>query len=197
MTDEQEKAASTTDNMPSSLSLPFDPKDLLAVRIKPAEFARILSVSKQTVSRWIKAEKITVSPIDGRLDLQKALSQLMRTSDPSRLRVPLLRAAMSDMGNMREAVAKSEALAVDLGQAKAHIAYLDSFIENQGCMFDGVLTLLVEHEQAFRDSPDSTAWRALIDQIEYEAACRCEPAKDEIEAQDFDDELSDFLPENS
>ena len=48
-------------------TLPFDMADMIAVRLLPAQFARMVGVSKQSVSKWIRAGKVTLGP-DGRLD---------------------------------------------------------------------------------------------------------------------------------
>lgn len=90
---------------PASPLLPFAESDLLAVRLLPAEFARAICVSKQTVSRWIKGDKITLG-CDGRLDPNVAMRQVLRNGDPGRTRARLLRQAMTEVAELREAAAR-------------------------------------------------------------------------------------------
>ena len=61
--------------------LPFAESDMLAVRLLPAEFARTVGVSRQTVSQWIKQGKVTLGA-DGRLDPTRAFRQLLRPLPP-------------------------------------------------------------------------------------------------------------------
>lgn len=78
--------------------LPFPAADLdrSALRMRPADFARLLEVSKQTVSQWVKAGKITLRP-DGLLDPRAAVRQLVRTSDPARLRSRVLAPILAEV----------------------------------------------------------------------------------------------------
>lgn len=80
--------------------LPFAEVELLAVRLRPAEFARAIGTTKQSVSRWIKDGKVTLGA-DGRLNPTKAMRELLRTGDPGRIRASLVRHALSDMGDLR------------------------------------------------------------------------------------------------
>lgn len=73
--------------------LPFDPSELTAVRVRPAEFARMCQVSKQCVSQWIKEGKITRGP-DGLIDPVQAARQVFERTDPSRLRARVFKNAM-------------------------------------------------------------------------------------------------------
>ena len=80
--------------------LPFAEVELLAVRLRPAEFARAIGTTKQSVSRWIRDGKVTLGA-DGRLNPTKAMRELLRTGDPGRIRARLVRQAISDMGDLR------------------------------------------------------------------------------------------------
>jgi len=83
-------------------TLPFNPADLLAMRVLPAEFARMVGVSKQTVSHWINEKGILSLGPDGRLDPVKAVRRLIESANPSRLRARLLKQACSDFDALRE-----------------------------------------------------------------------------------------------
>lgn len=53
MTNDQNAIAGAPEKTTASLQFLADAPELLKVRIIPAEFARLLGVSKQTVSQWI------------------------------------------------------------------------------------------------------------------------------------------------
>lgn len=88
--------------------LPFDPADLVAMRVLPAEFARMLGVSRQSVSRWIKEGKVTLGP-DGKLDPAKASREVIQRSDPARLRARVLKQATASHDELSRRVARLEA----------------------------------------------------------------------------------------
>lgn len=88
-------------------SLPFDPADLVAIRLLPAEYARLLEVSKTAVSNWTRDGKITLGP-DGRLDPKVATRQLIQRTDPARLRARVLRQAVADHDGLRKRIAELE-----------------------------------------------------------------------------------------
>jgi hypothetical protein len=83
-----------------STSLPFDMADMIAVRLLPAQFARVVGVSKQSVSKWIHAGKVTLGP-DGRLDPVKAIQEVLKNTAPTRLRARIFRQAMEGADAMR------------------------------------------------------------------------------------------------
>ena len=92
---------STLEPRPSLL--PFDPADLVAMRVLPSEFARMVGVSKQSVSQWIKQGKVTLGP-DGRLDPHKAAREVMQRTDPARLRARVFKDAMAGTDELRSRV---------------------------------------------------------------------------------------------
>jgi hypothetical protein len=160
-----------------SLPLPMDAPELLKVRIIPTEFARLLGVSKQTVSIWIKTGKITINPLDGRLDPQQAFRQLLRNTDPGKLRVRLLRQAVDEVNDLRQAVAdglkREESLEAQLAQARARIGYLEYAWADSACMDEYRRHALIERWPELRALPDESAWRAALDRIDYDAANHC------------------------
>lgn len=97
--------SNTYDPRPSLL--PFDPADLVAMRVLPAEFARLVGVSKQSVSQWIKQGKVTLGP-DGRLDPHKASREVLQRTDPARLRARVFKDAMAGTGQLRARVRELE-----------------------------------------------------------------------------------------
>lgn len=102
--------------------LPFAPGDLdcSGLRITRAEFSRFLGVSKQAVGEWVTAGKITLGA-DGRLDPRQAVSQLLRNTDPARLRAKVLEPLARDIGKLQKQVADlKKALAQSREDATFH-----------------------------------------------------------------------------
>lgn len=96
---------------PPPVSLPFAPADVAGLRLLPAELARFLGVSKQSVSRWIKAGKVKTGP-DGRIDPVDAVRGVVASTDLGKLRASLLRAAAYPIEATRERIERLQA-AVD------------------------------------------------------------------------------------
>ncbi|MEW6414370.1 MAG: hypothetical protein AB1482_03860 [Pseudomonadota bacterium] len=175
-------AHSDPDKSQASTWLLADSPELLRLRVLPAEFARLLGVSKQAVSRWIAEGKVTINPVDGRLDVNTAVRQVLKSSDPGRVRSRVLRAAIADVSALRKAVAEADErvaaveaeLGAQLAEARQRIAFLESYIEDGDCMFDRLLALLVESELALRGTTNSDEWVELIRRIEVAAAEHCD-----------------------
>lgn len=70
--------------------------DSSKIRVRPAEFARIIDCSKQAVSIWVSDGKITLGT-DGRLNPGVAISQLLKNSNPSLLRARALKPLVSKL----------------------------------------------------------------------------------------------------
>jgi len=123
-TDTQDSFLTASMREPSTL--PFDEQDLLSVRLLPSEFARTIGVSRQAVSQWVKHGKVTLGA-DGRLDPNRAFRQLLRTGDPGRIRVRLVRQAIADMADLREAAGRTSLLEQQLNDAQRRIKYLEGY----------------------------------------------------------------------
>lgn len=95
---------------PKTGVLPFAPGELdrSGLRLTRAEFSRFLGVSKQTVGEWVTSGKITLGT-DSRLDPRQAVSQLLRNTDPARLRAKVLEPLSRDIGRLQKRVADLEA----------------------------------------------------------------------------------------
>lgn len=165
--------------------LPFDPAEMdrSGLRLTRAEFARFLGCSKQAVGEWVTAGKITLGA-DGRLDPRQAVTQLLRNSDPARLRAKVLAPLVRDLGAHQRQIAELEArlaaaeeraefVEAEAGEAaelKERAAYERRFAQNAGDLCDAVLRLVREREADLRATPDSDAWSARLDEIEGQAA---------------------------
>lgn len=116
-----------TDKEPRSAVLPFDPAELVAMRVLPAEYARMVEVSKQCVSRWIKEGKITLGP-DGRVDPHKASREVMRNTDPARMRARVFKHAMASQDELRARVVELEAEQADRARREQAVRWQEQDI---------------------------------------------------------------------
>lgn len=99
--------------------LPFNPGDLLAMRVLPAEFARMVGVSKQAVSQWIKRGTIELGP-DGRLEPKRAARQVIERTDPARLRARVFQQAAASYEELR---ARIRALEAELATGREQVGW--------------------------------------------------------------------------
>lgn len=100
--------------IPEQASLLSSNQELLAgVRTTRAQFARMMGCSRQAVTEWVKAGRLTVGA-DGRFDPCKAVADLLRTGDPARLRARVLKPLAVELQNHRARIVDLEAA---LGQA--------------------------------------------------------------------------------
>lgn len=172
MTNDENPTPDAPENPAASTSatgqLPFlaDAPELLRVRVLPAEFARLLGVSKQAVSRWIAKGHVTVNAVDGRLDVTEATRQVLRNTDPGRLRARVLRAAVADVQDLRQAVVDADAR---VAAQQARIAALDGRVADlEAALADAraeleladrangeFLKLLAARQADFRDAAES------------------------------------------
>jgi hypothetical protein len=88
--------------------------DAAQVRLRPADLARMLKVSRQAVSLWVRGGKLHLDP-DGRVSAASAMRQLV-AHHPERLRAAALRPAVREMVDLRDRVAQIEQA---LSQARA------------------------------------------------------------------------------
>jgi hypothetical protein len=88
--------------------------DAAQVRLRPADLARMLRVSRQAVSRWIASGKLRLDP-DGRVSAASAMRQLV-AHHPERLRAAALAPVVREMVDLRDRVAQIEQA---LSQARA------------------------------------------------------------------------------
>lgn len=70
------------------------------MRVLPAEFARMVGVSKQSVSNWIKNGTVTLGP-DGRLDPRRAQREYLNNTNPLRVRARTLKQGAVELDELR------------------------------------------------------------------------------------------------
>lgn len=160
---------SKTDLQPA-LSLSF--AEVGRLRVRPAEFARMVSVSRQTVSQWIAQGKVTLGA-DGRLDPSIAAGQVVRNSDPTRLRARVLKEAVQDSASLRRRVAELEAA---LAAARARLAFLEEFSDNCIRAEDLLLAELANDAalDVLRSITDRTARLRYLEEMRDRADIRAE-----------------------
>lgn len=124
----------TSQNQSIQPLLPFDGADLdrSGIRLTRAEFARFLGVSKQAVTDYVKSGKIVLGA-DGRLDPRQAVSQLLRSTDPARLRSKVLAPLVKDVGQYQQRIADLE-------------SQLSAAAENESFAEDSVMEVLAVME---------------------------------------------------
>ncbi|MBL8376999.1 MAG: hypothetical protein JNM79_03960 [Burkholderiales bacterium] len=89
----------------SQAGLPFEDEARdSGPRLRPAELARLLGISRQSVHAWIVAGKIRLGA-DGRIDPRRAVADVLRTSDPAKLRARVLAPFAEEVSRLRERVA--------------------------------------------------------------------------------------------
>lgn len=115
----------STPAVSTSAPLAFDPADLAqGIRVTQADFARMTGVSRQTVSQWVKLGKIkTVFP-DGRLDPVRAAREVIKNTNPTKLRAKVFKVVAEDAQALRIRLADlerrhAEALRVHRGLIQA------------------------------------------------------------------------------
>lgn len=137
-----------TPNTTEQTPLGFDWRDMVKVRVRPAEFARMCHVSRQTVSCWIRDGKVTLGA-DGRLDPSVAARQVIDNSDPSRLRARVFKAATEDAASLRQRIA---ALETQLEGARGRISFLEEFNAAAERQHEFFITLLKARWEVLRES---------------------------------------------
>ncbi|MBN8776017.1 MAG: hypothetical protein KGI86_03130 [Betaproteobacteria bacterium] len=92
--------------------------DAAQVRLRPADLARMLKVSRQSVSQWVRGGKLRLDP-DGRVSAASAMRQLV-AHHPERLRAAALAPVVREVLDLRARVAQLEQA---LDQARADVEF--------------------------------------------------------------------------
>lgn len=176
-TDENHPSAGTT------AQLSFDPASLTqGIRVRPATFARMVGVSRQAVSGWVRQGKVTLYP-DGTLDPAKAAKQIVNNSDPARLRAKLFKTAVSDVASLQRRVAQLEA---ELVAARAEIEELQYLADLDEAQWFRFRVLLLDARDEVRAAAGDE--QAYVDLMKLLAARSEELARIAIEEVDEDDD---------
>lgn len=122
-------------------TLPFDPKDLLAMRVSRARYAEMCGVSRQSVSDWVAKSWITLGP-DGLLDPVVATRQLLRNADPQRLRARIFREALATHRELHARIQSLETKVAEANAATADMLSLDEVAVRLDRFIDGAAASL-------------------------------------------------------
>lgn len=90
--------------------LPFESSSwqTAGIRVLPAQLARLIGVSKQAVSDWVKSGRVVLG-VDGRVDPTAAMERLLKTGDPAKLRARALRPMVDELNRYRARIVDLEA----------------------------------------------------------------------------------------
>ena len=147
--------------IPAPASLLSNSDELVAgIRVTRAQFAKMMGCSRQAVTEWVRAGRLTVGP-DGRFDPRTAVASLLRTGDPARLRAKVLQPLAAELQTLRGRIVDLEAA---LGQALRTIEternerkrIIDEAIE----FHEGAAAELLDIFEALREQI-ATAWPVL------------------------------------
>ena len=115
--------------------MPFDPADLVKMRVTPSRFATMCSVSRQSVSKWIKKGWVTLGP-DGLLDPVEATRQYLRHVDPSRMKARIFKGATATHAQLRARIQSLEAALADAVPSEELAKRLDRLVDQILDVFD-------------------------------------------------------------
>jgi hypothetical protein len=157
-------ATTAPENTPQA-ALPFAADELLRVRVRPADFARMIGVDKSTITRWIQRNVITLGT-DGRINPEQAMRQLLRNADPGRTRARLVRRAFGDLGDLRARAAQAAVLEEQLrdlmrqAQDASNSAAFD--YDRVSSWLDRFEASVVAIPQRDRSAMDALEWRTHV-----------------------------------
>lgn len=137
--------------IPETSSLLSSNEQMLAgIRVTRAQFAGMMGCSRQAVTEWVKAGRLTVGA-DGRFDPCRAVADLLRTGDPARLRAKVLQPLADELAGYRvrithleaalgESMRATQALRAELAAAKEEASFHEGsaaeFLEIFNAMID-------------------------------------------------------------
>jgi hypothetical protein len=128
------------------------------IRLRPAEFARIIDCSKQAVSIWIRDGKITLG-LDGRLNPGVAITQLLKNSNPSMLRAKVLKPLVKQIKICEEKINKLEA---EIEHLKESNEFNEGVVDEHLSIFALVEDQLLSEIDLLSDSPSSQVILAFL-----------------------------------
>lgn len=139
--------------------LPFasSQADLAGIRVTRAQFSRMMGVSKQAVTDWVKSGRIIVGA-DGRFDPRQAVARLLATGDPARLRAKVLAPLVADIAGRDRRIAELE---TQLAAATEDADFEAKSAAGFAALFDRLQESLPDAWPALRGAPAPAALAAL------------------------------------
>jgi hypothetical protein len=179
-----------------NLSLGFESTDaamMAGIRVRPADLARLLGVSKQAVSKWVSDGRIVLG-LDGRVDPRLAINRLLSTGDPSRLRSKFLAPIIAEVTASRKRIADLEQR---LSEEVENAAFHEGASIELVVLLEALQTDLIFSWPALRAAPESKALaaiRAWIEAVQLTGGSKdvmiadflAAPAKKKEEGADFE-----------
>lgn len=136
---------------------------LAGIRVRPADLSRLLGVSKQAVSAWVKDGRIILGA-DGRVDPRDAVNRLIATGNPARLRALFLKPLVTELDSARRRIRDLEQTCIDAkDDAKFNEESASGLLE----VFDVLGNLLEAEWQAICEQPSSRGLLALKAWLDY------------------------------
>jgi hypothetical protein len=185
-------------SQPKTPLLPFAPADLdrCGIRMTRADLARFLGVSRTAVTEWVKSGKVCVGS-DGRLDPRQAVGQLLRSTDPARLRSKVLAPLGHEIDGLRKRIADLEARLAAAGeeaqfQADVNRELIDQWSDLHRHLRDDWEALvalpahraqaaLIEWSVGVEDSTINSATMSILSLVDLSPMPEYRPAADEEE----------------
>lgn len=159
--------------IPETSSLLSSNEQMLAgIRVTRAQFARMMGCSRQAVTEWVNAGRLTVGA-DGRFDPCKAVADLLRTGDPARLRAKVLQPLADELAGYRarithleaalgKSMMESQALRAELAQEKENADFEASAASEFCNIFDALTDQLPATWHALSAMPENAGADIVI-----------------------------------
>lgn len=156
-----------------SALLPFSEDEVMqnGLRVTRAEFSRLMGVSKQAVTEWVRSGKILLG-VDGRLDPRQAFAQLLKNGDASRMRAKIIAPLVQEVARTQQKIAPLQAaLAKAREDADFYGTCVDEFLDIQKAF-------LARLRASWRDlhtMDESEVWHRLNEWLEMAAQVGKDP----------------------
>jgi uncharacterized coiled-coil protein SlyX len=145
--------------------------ETVGIRLLPAQLARVLNVSKQSVSTWVKSGRVILGN-DGRVDPRQAIARLLATGDLSRLRIKILEPLRQEVAardrridDLEVAVAtrdqRIEQLKRELAAADDEIDFQDAAALGFAAVFDALQDQFRAFWKPLREAPPDAGLAAV------------------------------------
>ena len=144
--------------IPLSL-LSSDDEQRAGIRVTRAEFSKMMGCSRQAVTDWVQSGRISVGA-DGRFDPRQAVTSLLRTGDPSRIRAKVLEPLTRELGAMSNRISGlEEQLALADEEIRFQMESADGFSE----VFSRLESLIADEWSAISELPENDGKAVLLD----------------------------------
>jgi DNA-binding transcriptional regulator YiaG len=134
-----------------------------AVRVSQAEFARLMQVSKTSVTNWVKLGKITLHA-DGTIDAKQAAASIIEKSTPSKLRAKVFKQITNDAATLQNEIARLNAKVIELESALTEITtdrdeWKRDYWKNHDNVTKFIEQLTIDND---RELPTTKRYRVLV-----------------------------------